>query len=356
MQLRIIHLTGSPYAMGREYGRALRDQIHELAEERLRLALHNAEVASRPTDRAACLALAARMLPAQARYDTDVHAEFMGIAEGAGIAPELLLIGNGYTDFRDVLMGAGEDECTMVRTGGAAGEPLLCAQTWDMHTAAERYVVLVHRRPEGGPATLSLTTAGCLSLIGLNAVGLVVGNTNLVPTDPRVGVVYLALIHRALAATTWDEAIAAITAAPRASGHHYWLAAADGQVAGLETTGGRHELLPANGDYAHTNHYLSPELQALAAPLADNTTTYGRLARAQALLAALPRPATPSALWSLLADHEGAKPICVHADGPNEAKTCGAVVLQPATRELWVAVGNPCAGAPQRVALGDLDS
>jgi len=352
--LSIIHLTGSPYAMGCEYGRKLRDQVHQLAEERLRLSLLNADTAGRPSSREACLALAARLLPVQARYDADVHAEFMGIAEGAAIAPELLLIGNGYTDFRDVLMGAGEDECTMVRTGGGGGEPLLCAQTWDMHTAAEQHVVLVHRRPDGGPATLSLTTAGCLSLVGLNAAGLAVGNTNLVPTDPRLGVVYLAMIHRALAARTWDEAIAAITAAPRASGHHYWLADADGQAAGIETTGGCHQCLPADGDYAHTNHYLAAELQGLAAPLADNTTTYGRLARAQALLAALPRPATPSALWSLLSDHEGPKPICVHADGPNEAKTCGAVVLQPATREMWVRVGNPCAGAPERVALGDL--
>src|SRR5881296_3518073 len=102
--MRQLVLEGTPYAMGLAHGRALREEIHALAEERLRLSLQRAAEVGRPATRAAALGLAREFLPLQERWSPAVHAEFRGIAEGAAIAPELLLIGNGYTDFVDVLL------------------------------------------------------------------------------------------------------------------------------------------------------------------------------------------------------------------------------------------------------------
>ncbi|MBI2299690.1 MAG: hypothetical protein HYU66_12240 [Armatimonadetes bacterium] len=352
MQPRLIQLRGSPFDMGRQYGAALRDEIHALAEERLRLSLLAAPGAGREQ----ALALAARMLPLQEAWAPAVHAEFMGIAEGAGIAPELLLIGNGYTDFKDVLCtGAGTEECSSFWVRPDDGS-VLCGQTWDMHATAEPFVLLVHRRPDDGPATLSFTTAGCLSLIGINSAGFAVGNTNLVPTDARLGVIYLAMIHRVLASATWDQAVQSVTAAPRSSGHHYYLADGAGHAAGIETTATRHAALGDDGGtYVHTNHYEAPELLPLAAPLDAGATTCGRAARLRELLDGAARPVTPPALATLLADHAGPTPICVHNAAPDGGKSCGLAILSPRTREMWVRVGNPCGGEPERVALDELD-
>ena len=84
-----------------------------------------------------------------------------------------------------------------------------------MHATAEPFVLLGIGAQRMG-RNLSLTTAGCLSLIGLNDAGIAIGNNN-DPTDrargglsgddpPRPG------------ARTWSEAVRAITTAPRASG------------------------------------------------------------------------------------------------------------------------------------------
>lgn len=358
MATRLIHLSGRPHEMGLQYGKLLRDEIHALAEERLRLAMAHARQRERPVSRAQCLALAARFLPAHAAYDAAVYAEFMGIAAGAAIAPELLLIGNGFTDYRDVLsLGKPDEECTAfwVRPQAAAGKTL-CGQTWDMHATAEPFVLLVHRRPEEGPETLSLTTAGCLSLIGVNDAGIAIGNNNLIPTDSRPGVVYLAMIHRALAARTWSEAVGAITAAPRASGHNYYLADAEGRLCNLETTAQRHEALDTETPtFVHTNHYRAPALLPLAAPLDPASTSRARESRLQALLAEAKTPITPEDLRRMLADHEGgASSVCVHPALADGSKSCGVAMICPQRRELWARTGNPCGGPLTRYALGEL--
>lgn len=358
MQPRMIHLSGTPQEMGREYGRLLREEVHALAEERLRLSMADAAAAAgRAVDRRRCLELAARFLPVQEAYAPAVHAEFLGIADGAGIAPELLLVGNGFTDYKDVLaLGRGADECTAfwVRPEAAGGRTL-CGQTWDMHATAEPFAILVHRRPDAGPATLSFTTAGCLSLIGINSAGIAIGNNNLVPTDARPGVVYLAMIHRALAAGGWAEAVQAITGARRASGHNYYLADGEGHVGSIETTAERSALLsPEGAAYVHTNHYTAPELAPFAPPPDPESTSRGRERRMRVLLAEVDRPLTPEALRALLAHHDGDAALCVHNTTPDGGKSCGVAVMCPQTREMWVCVGNPCGGALTRIALGDL--
>ncbi|MBI3945532.1 MAG: hypothetical protein HY321_06420 [Armatimonadetes bacterium] len=360
MQPRLVHLSGRPYDMGLQYGKLLRDEVHALAEERLRLSIAHADAAGRRVDRVHCLALAARFLPAHETYAPEVFAEFQGIAEGAGIAPELLLIGNGLTDYRDALAGGPADGgCTAFwARREAAGGRTLCGQSWDMHLTAQPFVLLAHRRPEEGPETLSLTTAGCLSLIGVNADGIAIGNNNLIPTDPRPGVIYLAMIHRALAARTHAEAVRAVTEAPRASGHNYYVADAEGRLCDVETTAARAAVLSPEGPtFVHANHYTDPGLLPLAAPLEPGATSPYREARLRALLAEAPKPLTPESIRLCLADHQDSpRSVCVHGEQPGGSITCAVAVICPETREMWARVGNACRGPLFRYALSELGS
>ncbi|MDH7570119.1 MAG: C45 family autoproteolytic acyltransferase/hydrolase, partial [Armatimonadota bacterium] len=167
MPLQLVELAGEPRDMGRQFGEELRDGVRALSEERLRLAMAHAARSGRRLTREECLALAGQFVSPHRTYAPEVWAELEGIAEGAAIPLELLLIGNGYTDYRDVLRRvAGEEECSsfLIHPDAADGKPL-CGQTWDMHATAEPYAVVVRRRPRKGPPTLSLTTAGCLSLV-----------------------------------------------------------------------------------------------------------------------------------------------------------------------------------------------
>ena len=336
MALRIIDLSGDPYDMGYAHGQQLADQVHGLAQERYRLC-----VEGKSASRDDVLALARKHLEVQAQHAPEVHREFCGIADGAKIAPEELLIGNGYTDFKDVLASSAPHECTsfLVRPAAAANGRTYLGQTWDMHGSAEAFVVVLRRKPSHGPQSITLTTAGCLSLVGMNEHGLAIGNNNLTPTDPRPGMIYLAMIHDFLNQRSFPRAQAAITDAPRASGHNYYMADAAGHVLDVETTARRFAAIdPAGNTYAHANHYEAAELKQWEAQ-PPGQSTLARKARLAALLSAAEGEINVARLHQCLSDTEGGEhgSICRHG----QACTCAAAVMCPQERELFLCQGTP---------------
>lgn len=355
MAVACIKLSGTPRAMGQQFGEELREMCRAMTQTRLELAEQAARRLMPPRDLAWALDLAAASLPYLEQYSPVIFEEFLGIAEAAGITPPELLIGNSWTDFKD-LMGAraGAHNCTSFVLEGAltADGQTYLAQTWDMHVTAAPYVVIVHRCPAEGPQTLSFTTAGCLSLIGLNEEGISVGNTNLVPTDARPGIFYLALIHEALRGRTMAEASAAIIQAPRMSGHYYHLGDAQGNFLGIETTATAHaQMNSANGRFVHTNHYLAPELQRTGLTTPPGSNSLGRQQRCEALVENISLPASFQDITQMLSDHQGPYPICRHIGPQEEYATIGAVILCPARRHLWIVSGNPCSQSWQLFSL-----
>lgn len=355
MGIRTIEVSGEPRAMGRQYGEELRDLARLMVGTRLELAARAASRLDPARDMAWCLDLAAEALPPLEEYSPPVYEELQGIADGTGLTLPELVIGNGWTDFKDLIEARGAaHNCTSLVVEGsltADGHTLL-AQTWDMNVTAAPYTVLVRRKPSAGPQTLSLTTAGCLSLIGLNEHGLAIGNTNLTPTDARPGVFYLALIHEALRQRTLEAAAESVTRAGRMSGHYYYLGDADERFVGIETTAATHALVHAtDGRYAHTNHYVADELlqSGLTTPAGANTV--GRQEACEALLGSVYGNVTVTDISQIMSHHDGEHPICRHAQTGGEYATLAAAVLSPATRTMWISAGNPCCAPAEGFTL-----
>jgi isopenicillin-N N-acyltransferase-like protein len=333
-----------------------------MIETRVELAAQAAARANPRFDRQWCLDLAEESIPLLQRYSLPVMNELAGIADAAGLSLAEMIIGNGWTDFKDLLamrvhMDQTEEEineCTSVVIGGnltADGFTYL-AQTWDMNVSAAQYMVLVRREPAEGPRSVSLTTAGCLSLVGLNEEGIAIGNTNLAPVDARPGIFYLALIHQALAPRSFEDAVETVTTAQRMSGHYYYLGGPHGEFMGIETTGTRHELIvPTLGTYVHTNHYLEPVLIAAGLTTPAGPNTLGRYERMRELAGELQPGATVTEITHLLTNHEGEQPICRHDSNPSGAATLGAGILCPQSRTIWATAGNPCQNGLESFSL-----
>jgi isopenicillin-N N-acyltransferase-like protein len=351
MSIEIITLEGTPEEMGGRHGELLAAGARAMCESRVELCTKAAGGMSR----AEILALAGESLPIFAEWAPETYAEFCGIAEGAGVTREELFIGNGYTDFVDLVrrQRPGPSECTHFAAcpQACADGKLRVGQTWDMSASAYPHVVAFRRLPAGGPATLTVTTAGCLALIGLNEHGIAVGNTNLTPHDAQPGVMYLAMLHTALAQTSFDAAVRAICDAPRMSGHYYYVAGPAGELAAIETTALRHTPLQpdARGLLAHANHYVDPELVAYVSRDALSKNSTAREARMWELLAATERHGTDS-LWACLQDH--AAPLCRHEEPDSIARTCAAAVMTPGDRSIRMAKGYPCEAQYVEAALG----
>jgi len=359
MNARLVTLTGPPHDMGVQHGRLLKEQIHFIAKERYALAVEHAAEHGIKVSRDACLRLAHKHLTHHERYSAAMFEEFEGIASGAQISLEELFIANALTDFRDVLWQqqaapVGVPGCTLfgIRRRRTADHVTYIGQNWDMHASAELSVHVFHRQPDDGPSSLAVSTAGGLSLIGINEVGIAIGNSNLQPNDARPGVMYLAMIHEALRQSHFDAACRAITDCRRSSGHNYLLADDEGTIVDIETTAEQFdEFRPTGPHYVHTNHYLSGRLKRSELEH-DLSSSHHRLNRLGELLERQQESLRPETLQQMLSDREGGPEVCVCREGQGrEARTCTFVVLCPERRELWMTSGPPNQGPACRFGL-----
>lgn len=353
--MRVLSFSGTPAQIGEAFGEQCRAEIPQLYAARLRNAIAQAQLhGGRDIGEEAVLDVARRCIEPTRAHHPDGFAELEGIARGAGMAVERVLAMNGLTDIRDALAWGGDLEalggCTAFVVAGdrTRDGKLLCGQTWDLATDNMPHVRAVHRRPDQGPQTWTLTTVGCLSLIGINEAGIAVGTTNIRTTDARPGVTYLSLIHKALAATTLDLAAAAITSAQRAGAHFYFLADGQGHGLALECTPALVDAVAVDsGVYVHTNHCLVPAHQAIEGqtPSASSHDRYDRLT---ALIEAERGGANLDAAKRWFGDRNNGENAISRTDFDGVSSN-GAVVMEPESGTI-----HACHGPPHQNAWIDL--
>jgi len=376
--MRVLDLPAgkSPREWGRIHGESFRGEIKALAAIRVHLCTKVGGF--RGHDQV--VAAAKAHLPILERYHKPLYEELLGISEGAIVSPEEIVVANHYTDLRDLdpdaenwrmaptkdspdpvveTSGAGSlggDGCSMFYTQTSVGHVL--AQTWDMHATAIPYVmVLGVPENEDGPAARLLTVTGCLGMAGANAAGVGIAINNLYSTDATLGIVWPAMVRRALHQQTAREARDVILGSPIGSGHHYFVA--DKREAfGIEASGTRRKVIwfsdstPATPvAYCHTNHCLDGDVAARSKVPAASTT-HDRMVHVERGLHSI--DGLDSA-WTLLGSEEGwPRSICTNMstpEAPHGAATCGAVAMNLDTGEWWAQQGFIHNVAPEKWKL-----
>jgi isopenicillin-N N-acyltransferase-like protein len=342
--------VSDPRTRGRAHGEAFRSEIAEIAAIRSELCQSQALFRSD----AELLQVAELHLPVLARFDQDLHDELIGIAEGAGLPASRLVVLNHYTDLKDldpstVLSDAPrtrdvakDEDCSAIAWATPEG-PVL-AQTWDMHGSAKPYVVMLRvpartKRVNGTevhvPEAWMLSITGCLGMAGMNAAGVGLTINNLKSGDARVGLVWPALVRRALEERSAAAARDVVVKAPLGSGHHY-LTADKTRAYGIETSGTLAEIW-ADSDmtkigegFHHENHCLGTEV-AKVSSISPVSTTLLRHAFLERSLKN--EPVTGIAdLWSRLGSHEGhPRSVCTHLSSPTSPhamETCAGILMR----------------------------
>ena len=173
----------SPKARGEAHGVHFRKQIHALYEIRRELTLGRTDLETEDN----LLALAKLHLPLAERYDAELFAELKGIASGADISLEALVVVNHYTDLRDLSRAELDDGgCSVLY---APGPPSVLGQTWDMHGSATDFVCILEVK-SGDEHTALFSITGCLGMTGLNTHGLGMTINNLNSRDAKVGILW----------------------------------------------------------------------------------------------------------------------------------------------------------------------
>jgi isopenicillin-N N-acyltransferase like protein len=367
----------SPREWGRLHGESFRGEIQSLVAIRVYLCT---KVGSFASDEQVLRAAAAH-LPILQAYDDALYQELVGVAEGAKLRPEEIVVANHYTDLRDLspdpeawvpaptsdqaaraaaapsIAGGARDSqgdgCSVIWSETPTGRVL--AQTWDMHATAIPYVMILGVPAVGErPAHRVLSVTGCLGMAGMNSARVAIAINNLFSTDATVGIVWPAMVRKALAERSAAAARDVVMRSPIGSGHHYFVA--DPQHAfAIETSGTRRKQIFEGGpSYCHTNHCLDADIAA-ASKVPASSTTYDRYAWLRRSLAERAIADLDDA-WRRLGSQEG-WPRSVSTNlatpqNPHGAATCGAIAMNLDRGELWAQGGFITNVAADRFSLG----
>ena len=210
-------------------------------------------------------------------------------------------------------------------------------------------------------AYISAGPAYNLPITGVTAAGFSSAANTVYYRDERVGVPNNLLLTTVLGQPDLEHVKELLTLAPRARGSNHLLCYDRGRVWDIETTGERWAMLDgsppppeaaaagATALFAHTNHYVSPEL----APGDASRSEGSRLRRERAERLLLDGLAFGNDLVELgkrvLRDHENAPfSICDHWEDddpdPDQSVTTASMVWEPAARRAHIALGQPCEG------------
>jgi isopenicillin-N N-acyltransferase like protein len=350
--MRVLELPAGkpPREWGRVHGEMFRGEITALADIRAYLCTKVGGFSSRE----AVLAAARAHLPVLERYDRALYDELIGIAEGAASTPEAIVVANHYTDLRDLdpdvstwqpAPTSDPGGCSMLFAASPTGR--IVAQTWDMHATAIPYVMVIAVPASGdAPAATLLSVTGCLGMCGMSGARVAIAINNLFSTDATLGVVWPAMVRKALRAPSAAAAREVIARAPIGSGHHYFIADR-AQAFGLEASGTRRRDVFAQtkagerASYCHTNHCLDGEIAAHS-KVPATSTTYDRMKWLEGDLARAPVRDLADA-WARLGSEDGwPRSICTNVatpEAPHGAATCGAIAMNVDTGEVWAQQG-----------------
>jgi isopenicillin-N N-acyltransferase-like protein len=307
----LIEVSGSPRERGRQYGRQAAARIE-------RGVAHYAEQLQRTSfGWDGIRGLVADYLPRIDDFEPAYVDEMRGIAEGAGVTFEAVVLLNARTEILKLGAGRGRgeawepapsDNCTGVVALPEATQSrrVIHAQNWDWKAeCAETAVVLAIRRDDG-PDLLTFTEAGGLARSGFNAAGIAITANYLeCDRDYRQIGVPLALIRRkVLESEHLALAMRAVYATPKSGANNMIVSHADGVAIDFECAPDEtFQVHPERGLLVHANHWVSPVALAKLKDTGITNTpcTLYRDVRVRSLLApqvgSLTRDAVKAALF-----------------------------------------------------------
>jgi len=352
----LIEVSGPPRERGRQYGRQAAGRIALGVEH------YTGQLARSSCDWPTIRGLVQDYLPQIDAFEPAYVEEMRGIAEGAGLDFEAIVLLNARTEILKLAQRgraaerAGEarepaspdDACTGVVALPAATQSrrLIHAQNWDWKVECAETAVVLSIRREDGPDLLTFTEAGGLARSGLNAAGIAI-TANYLESDRdyRQTGVPLALIRRkVLESEHLALAMRAVYATPKSAANNMIVSHAGGIAIDFECAPDEtFQVHPERGLIVHANHWVSPVALAKLKDtgIANTPCTLYRDLRVRELLApqigTLTRDAVKAALFDdFAAPWSVCRPPRETVNGTMTA-TVAMIVMEPALGLMEVA-------------------
>ncbi len=350
-KVRVITLEGTPYTRGLQHGTVLKNEIHALVrlwkadlekEYKLDAATFTRRFLQK-TD----------FLSAMKRWTPDLIEEIKGIAAGAGVDFETMLLFQLPDEYWVNGEAIAAEHCTGLGMSRQGKQPTIIAQNLDVESYRDGYQIVLHiKHADSDLQAFVLSFPGLIGANGMNnkAVGICC-NTLSQLAFCRDGLPVNCVIRGVLEQRTLDDASAFLHRIKHASGQNYIVGGRD-RVVDFECSAskvcafqpaGRHDVV------WHTNHplanddYNAAHRERLAKhknPKPGSSSV--RLQSVEQRLSKLPAPWDVDVFKATLSSHDSAQfPICV-SRGRGDVITFASTIMVLSERpELNITPGPP---------------
>lgn len=345
----LIDIAGSAHEMGRLHGAAVAQRVAAS------VALYRGQMERRGVAAADQHRLARAFVPVIEAYDPAYLEEMSGIAAGAAVALEDVVIINCRTE---MLFGhASIAEAKQEKTDGCTGivvlpeatreGRLLHAHNWDWREECADSGIVLRIRGQDGPDILTFVEAGGLARHGFNSKGVALtGNFLSCERDFRErGAAPLGLIRRKmLEADGMAAAMGKLWAKDRYCSNNLMLSDAAGEAVDLECAPDEiFWITPTDGLLVHANHWVSPVAQAKVRDLGlrNSPDSIYRQRRVFASLQAKAGRIGLEDIKSALFDVFGAPHAVLRSPKPGSfdsiSATVATTIMDPGAGTMWIA-------------------
>ncbi|MEV8403998.1 C45 family peptidase [Streptomyces niveus] len=364
--LPVIEISGSPRERGRQYGEAVRPQLHAA------LGYYGeafGQSAGLTWDRVT--ARAERWLAPVDAYAPHLVEEMRGIADGAGVSllDVLALNARGEVIYDKSFASMSEngapadaedeepaDGCTSFAAYGAASGDghVYAGQNWDWRAGVADTVVMLRIVQPPKPTLIMQVEAGQVGRQGANSAGIALNANGLGGRfDDTVGLLQTVVRRSVLDQPTITDALDVLCRTRAHIASNALLTCREGFAIDLETTPAGHGwLYPTDGLLVHGNHYQAGVPAALAAgyrPMSSDSLV--RVPRAEEGLRRLRGSGGPDESRRLIkeamSDHLGLpESLCTHPDPRRPTikhwTTLVSSCVDLTSGDYHVTAGTPC--------------
>ena len=303
-----------------------------------------------------CKKLAQQYIPTIESYDPDYIEEMKGIADGAGLTFDDILLLNCRSEV--VLRGNADlppDGCTAIavtpeRTGGST----YIGQNWDWKPSQRDSMIIVkiNQTANDKPNLVLLTEAGIIGKYGMNSYGLgFCFNAMSVNEFPHGGLPLHIALRGAMDSQNLCEAALKVTKMQLGCSVNFMIASADGEAIDIEISNDDFDILyPEKSIIVHANNFKSlrlPRHPYRETSKAKWPDTFIRTGRAEKLMRAIEGDIKPQDFMKVFSDHaDFPTSICHHEDPRdpvhNRLGTVTSFIMDLNRMEMYVALGSPC--------------
>jgi predicted choloylglycine hydrolase len=257
--LNEVNLSGSGYELGLQHGEKLKPEINEIVKKWKKNAAEQSgkeagELIKEFLDYA-------DFKDAIMRYTPDLYEEIKGIADGANLSLDEILVLNLRYKFWVYMMQTQMHHCSNLVVPSTDGSTSFIAQNMDIENYTDGFQTLLRiRRTEATPEQLIFTHPGLIALNGMNETGVgVVVNTLMALNACNDGLPVAFVVRRLIRSTEKDDILDFIQTVKHASGQNY-IIGIRGEVYDFEASSNKvvqFDPKNKNGSVYHTNHPIA---------------------------------------------------------------------------------------------------